>query len=287
MRKYDDKKMRSGQPLNYNASQQRKYQAAIQALIIKMTNETRQEIQKLFSSATANEFFDQQEESAALDASITSQAKKLMNKLSEKFYLLFSQKAKSIAETMVNGAKKTSESTLKNSLSQLTAGLSLNTGVVPEGMEDIANAAIQENVFLIKSIPSQYFTSIQGDVMRSITSGAGIADLIPAISKYKMITMRRAKMIAYDQTRKAYNSINKQRLQALGVKQFKWVHSGGGREQRKSHISMSGNIYSFDNLPQINKDNPKSPPEYGIPGQAPNCRCTMNPVIDFDTINQQ
>ena len=271
-----------GKPLFYNASQQARYQRALQQLVAQMTKETVEQIKRLFHGDTADDFFDQQAEAAALDASITAQAKKLMNKLTLKFQQLFNSKAQGLAETMVEGAKKTSQSTLGSSLKQLSGGLSLKTGIVPKGMEDVANASVQENVALIKSIPSQYLTNVQGSVMRSITTGAGIADLLPAISKHGAVTMRRARFIALDQTRKAYNSINKQRLQAVGVKKFKWLHSGGGREPRKSHLAMDGNIYSFDDLPQINKDNPGQPAEYGIPGQAPGCRCTMNPVISFD-----
>lgn len=271
-----------GSPLLYNASSQARYQKVLQTLVKEMAEETVKQVKRLFHGEIADDFFDQQAEAAALDASITSTAKKLMNKLTLKFQQLFNSKAQGLAETMVDGAKRTSESNLKTSLKQLSGGLSLKTGIVPAGMEDVANASIQENVQLIKSIPQQYLTQVQGSVMRSITTGAGVADLIPAISKHGAVTMRRAKLIAFDQTRKAYNSINKQRLQAVGVKKFKWLHSGGGREPRKSHIAMDGNIYSFDDLPQINKDNPGQAAEYGIPGQAPNCRCTMNPVISFD-----
>ena len=272
-----------GKPLLYNASQQAKYQKSIQNLVKQMTKETMEQTQKLFHGEIADDYFEQQAQAAALDASITNAAKKLMNKLTAKFQQLFNSKAEGLAITMVNGAKKTSETNLHSSLKQLSGGLSLKTGIVPKGMEDVANASIQENVALIKSIPGRYLTDVQGAVMRSITTGAGLADLIPAISKYNGITMRRARFIAQDQTRKAYNSINKQRLQAIGVKQFKWLHSGGGREPRRSHLAMSGNIYSFDDLPQINKDNKGQPPEYGIPGQAPGCRCTMNPIISFDS----
>ena len=68
---------------------------------------------------------------------------------------------------------------------------------------------------LIKSIPEQYFKDVTGSVMRSITTGNGLADLVPEIKKYDGQTERRAKLLALDQTRKAYNSINKQRMQSL------------------------------------------------------------------------
>jgi len=217
-----------------------------------------------------------------MDASIASQAKILMNALLDKFQQLFNLKALPLASTMLKGAEATSKSTLHASLKKLTGGLSLKTGVVPKGMEDVSKALIAENVSLIKSIPQQYFKDVTGSVMRSITTGHGMADLLPEIKKYKGQTERRAKNLALDQTRKAYNSINKQRMQSIGVKQFEWVHSGGGQKPRESHIKIDGKTFDFENLEsqQAGYGVPKE--DQGIPGHPINCRCTMLPVINFE-----
>jgi SPP1 gp7 family putative phage head morphogenesis protein len=272
-----------GAQLNYSAAQQAKYQKAILTLVRQMSKETKGQIAKLFRSEVLKEYVAQQEQMTT-DASITSKSKKIMRVLTNKFEALFALKAKPISETMVNGASQVSKSNLHASLKKLSGGLSLKTGVIPKGMEEVSNAIVAENVALIKSIPSQYFTDITGSVMRSITTGARLSVLISEIQKYDGVTERRARNIALDQTRKAYNSINKQRMQAVGVKQFEWIHSGGGQHPRKSHIAMNGNIYSFDDLPIINKEQVGSGyegPITGIPGQAINCKCTMVPVIEF------
>lgn len=272
----------NGTALNYNASQQIKYQQAILNLVHKMAIETKKQLIRLFHGEISKDFFEQQKEASVMDASIASQARILMNALTKKFTQLFSLKADPLAQAMLNGAEQTSKSTLHSSLKQLSGGLSLKTGVVPEGMEDVAKATISENVSLIKSIPQQYFKDITGSVMRSITTGNGLADLLPDIQKYSGQTMRRAKNLALDQTRKAYNSINKQRMQAVGVKQFKWVHSGGGQYPRKSHIDISGHIFNFATLEQEQAELGVPLADRGIPGQAINCRCTMVPVIRFE-----
>ena len=273
-----------GTRLNYNAGLQQKYEQNIARLIRYMAKETKREINDLYRSQLGVDYFRHQKEVAAMDASFASQARILMNALMGKFTQLFETKSKSLAARMIEGTMKISQSSLYSSLKQLSGGLSLKTGVVPKGMEDVAKASIEENVSLIKSIPQQYFKDVTGAVMRSITTGRGIADLVPEIQKYNGQTERRGRNLALDQTRKAYNSINKQRMQAVGVKQFEWVHSGGGQVPRKSHQEMDGNIYSFDNLPIINLEQVKNghAPERGIPGQAINCRCTMVPVIKFD-----
>lgn len=291
-----------GVRLSYNASQQAKYQRALRKLVQRMVDETKKQIIKLFNGELADDYFDQQEEVASMDDkniipviasatisnSIAKKSNKLVSALTAKFQQLFNMNADPIATGMIRDTAKTSETNLHVSLKQLSGGLSIKTGVVPDGMEDVAQALINENVSLIKSIPQQYFTDISGAVMRSITTGNGLADLVPAIQRHTAQTYRRVKNIALDQTRKAYNSINKQRMQAIGVKQFEWVHSGGGQHPRRSHIRLGqppDNIYSFDDLPVINEEQVEKgyeQPIRGIPGQAINCRCTMTPVIKFD-----
>jgi len=274
-----------GKRLAYNAALQEKYRRELERLVKQMTVETKAVVTKFMNGDIADDYFAQQKEAAAMDASISSQARILMNKLKDRFDQLFGKKAKPIAEKMVEGTIKTSQSSLHASLKQLSGGLSLNTSILYEGMKQVSNALIEQNVNLITSIPEQYLKNVTGSVMRSITFGEGINELIPAIEKHGGVTKRRARNIALDQTRKAYNSLNKQRMQAIGVKRFEWVHSGGGAQPRQSHIAMSGNIYSFDNLPVINQEQVArgyESPVRGIPGQAINCRCTMVPVIEFD-----
>lgn len=271
-----------GLGLSYNASQQAKYQKALTSLVKQMAQEVNRQLERLFKGEIADDYFDQQKEAAAMDASLASHAKKLMNALTSKFQQLFNLKALDLASSMLKGAEQTSKSTLHASLKQLSGGLSLKTGVVPKGMEDVSSALVAENVSLIKSIPQQYFKDVTGSVMRSITTGRGLADLLPEIKKYQGQTERRAKNLALDQTRKAYNSINKQRMQSIGVKQFEWVHSGGGQKPRASHLKISGHIFDFENLEaqQAALGVPKE--DQGIPGYPINCRCTMLPVINFD-----
>lgn len=267
-----------GTRLNYNVSDQLKYKRELLKLTREMTSETQRRILNLFRTENSKDFFKQQRE-ATMDESVTSKSKKLLNKLMKKFEKLFSLKAKELANGMLESSLKTSQSNLKTSLKQLSGGVSLNTGVVPKGMEDVAQAIINENVSLIKSIPSEYYDKIQGAVMRSITTGNGLADLVPEIKKYSGQSDRRVSLLALDQTRKAYNTINKQRMQSIGVKKFEWIHSGGGQHPRISHMKLDGKIFSFNDLPLKGEEGFVNGQ---FPGQAINCRCTMVPVIEFE-----
>ena len=278
-----------GKPLHYNIALQQKYERQLTQLVKQMTTETKKEVLKLFQSTTGKKFFKNQAKvevikkpRATQDASLGSQARILMNALTSAYTQLFDQKSKTLAERMLNATIATSKTMLHGSLEELSGGLSLKTSVVPAGMEDVVKASIEENVSLIRSIPAQYFKDITGAVMRSITTGQGLKDLVPEIAKYEGQTKRRARNIALDQTRKAYNSINKQRMMALGVKEFIWRHSGGSQFPRESHIKISGVKFSFANLEQEQAALGVPERDRGICGEPINCKCFMQPVISFE-----
>lgn len=259
-----------GAPIHNNAAVEDRYKKELQKLVTRMTKEVEREIKKLYQSPDGKVFF-------ARDGSIASQARILMNSLTSKFNDMFGRSAQLMAEKMVGQADKASKASLANSLKDM-AGMTINTNVTSADLKDTMKSRIAENVALIKSIPQQYLDRIGGTVYRSITSGQGLADLMPQIQKYGEMTETRAKTIALDQTRKTMQGVTADRLNKIGVKQFEWVHSGGSRFPRPDHQDMNGNIYSFDNLPIIDKNTG----ERGLPGQAPNCRCIMRPVLKFD-----
>lgn len=259
-----------GESLQHNAAVAVRYVGALSSLTAQMTAQVKRDVLKLFKTDAAAAHFGQ-------DATIASQSRILLADLGSKFNALFAKKAKPLAEGMVKEASKTSTASLHSSLQKLSGGMSLKTSVVNSPLQEIYKASIAENVSLIKSIAQEYLQKVEGAVMRSITTGNGLQDLVPAIEQYEGQTHRRAKNIALDQTRKVYNSVNRGRMEALGVKKFMWHHSGGGAHPREDHIEMDGQIYRFDNLPVIDQRTG----ERGIPGQAPNCRCTMSPVFDF------
>lgn len=260
-----------GLPLHHNASIADKYHTKLDKLIQQMTDDTVKAIKKLYKTDTVKDYF-------AEDASIASQGRILMNTLSDKFNNLFAQLSDPYANQMVNNADKQSKSSLFQSLDKITGGLGIKTNVMSSDLSDVIKASVTENVNLIKSIPQQYFTNITGQVMRSVTSGRGLADLMPFIESHNGMTKRRAKTIAYDQSRKAYNSINAARMDKVGIKKFMWHHSGGGAHPRELHKAMSGHIYRLDKPPVIDERTG----ERGLPGTAVNCKCYMTPVIEFD-----
>lgn len=259
-----------GNPLSNPVIVEARYSEKLRAMINSMAFEVEKELRAFFEEPHAEEYF-------AEDASVASQARMLTNALTRKFVAMFATAAPRVADTAMNAADRASSTALHTSLQKMSGGLSLATTSLAGPLTDVLNASITENVGLIKSIAQEYLAGVQGAVMRSITTGNGLKDLIPFLEKHKGITQRRAKMIASDQTRKAFNNLNKGRMQKLGLGKFEWLHTAGSAHPRKLHISYSGRIFSFDDPPVIDENSG----ERGIPGQAINCRCRMVPVLDF------
>jgi len=258
-----------GDPLSTPTSLEMRYIQRLQRMVYAMTEQVESELGQFFRGETAREYFAQ-------DESVASQARILMNAMMGKFNQQFAEMSKTIAEQQVAAVSKASSSALHGSLQKLTGGMSLKTTTLAGDISEVATASIAENVGLIKSISQKYLSGVQGAVMRSVTTGRGLADLVPYLEKSKEITARRAKFIAQDQTRKAYSSINKARMERVGLTKGGWLHTGGSSHPRKSHQAF--NQQTFELAKGMWDPDAK---QYVWPGSLPGCRCRYFTVLEF------
>lgn len=257
-----------GRPLTYPAGVSERYQRELDRLISPMIKAYERELERIMREPDV----------ITQDASTASRARMALNALKRRFAKLFNEKAAPIADRMLGGVDKHSERDLKQSLKDLSGGITLKTEQIPAALKESLKAASVENVALIRSIPAQYHERIEGAVMRSIqVGGEGRKTLMDELRNIGGISERRARLIAQDQTRKATTASNTERAKALGIKKFKWLHSSGGAEPRKSHVNASGNVYEYANPPRIGDKG-----EPILPGYAINCRCRAVPVIEWD-----
>lgn len=213
----------------------------------------------------------------AMDASISSQSRISLNRLSKKWDQKFDRLAKRITKKMIDGNIKNSAISIENSFKNV---MEIDTSFSNEILKEVIGASAQEAANLIKLIPSKFINDVQGQVMRSITTGEGLKDLVPFLKEKYQGDIKKARNTALDQTRKAYQSINTSRLKSMGVKKFIWKHSGGGKTPRQNHVRMSGNEYSFDDPPIIGVMYGSE--VKGLPADLPNCRCFYIPIIELD-----
>jgi uncharacterized protein with gpF-like domain len=151
------------------------------------------------------------------------------------------------------------------------AGFSVKFDLTPE-TRDILHATIGENVSLIKSISSEYFTDVEGAVMRATAAGRDVGTLAAEIENTYGVTKRRAAFISRDQLNKSTANVTRARQQQLGITRAIWVHSRGGRHPRPSHVAANGRKYLIAEGCEI--DGKKI-----FPGELFNCRCVCKSIL--------
>lgn len=261
-----------GTPLHNPVSIELRYSRELRALTRLMTKETDAAVRELFKSPEAKEFFAQ-------DASIAMMARGMLNVLTNRFENMFATHAERLARRMLGAVDEQSKAALNRSFGKLADSLTIKVAEMPPALKTIYEASVSENVDLIKSIPEQYLGKVKGAVNRSITGSGGIGPLITEIKKYDGMTDRRAKNIALDQTRKAYQSANVERTKAAGIKKGIWVHTGGTKEPRPLHRGYNGKEFNLAEGAPVGDNGKKVQP-----GEEVNCRCTFIPVVNFEDL---
>lgn len=203
------------------------------------------------------------------DASPAAEAQKELARLMREWGAKYNEEAETIAEWFVSTANTSTTSSLFSSV----------RGVVPtvkpqmtRRTQNILTAMTQENVGLIKSIPSKYFEQIQGSVMRSMSSGRDLATLKKEIVAIGESTDSRADLIARDQANKATSVINRARQKDLGITKAVWMHMRGGKHPRESHVAADSEEFDLSKGMLIDG-------EWIQPGEEINCGCVAAPII--------
>lgn len=214
--------------------------------------------------------------------------------LGKKWQERFDEYAKHNAPKIVNQVAKMSDLQIKEILKDWFAEkrFMLFGQSIPVSMRQVMKACIQDNVNYITTLPQQYSNRVAGSVYRAISGGGTFKDLRNELFKYGNMTYRRAKLVASDQTHKAFVSIAAKRMETLGIKKYEWIHTHTGKTQRPYHMrrwdgvsgkkdgnpnGLNGFIFDMEHLPVIDKRTM----ERGLPGRLPFCHCRLAPVIEI------
>ena len=265
-----------GAALNFPVGVEIRYTREVNRILNAVMRATQAGVLKVFATPAAEEYY-------AEDASFTSIANQKLDALFERLSARTQVEANRIARGMVSDTNKRSRSSMAGSLKELSGGVTLNPSNLGGAIPEILQSSIAANVDLIVTISESYLSKVSDAVYRSIQSGRGLEDLIPFMRKQKGITKRHGRNVALDQTRKAFNSLNKARMENVGLSKFEWLHSGGGQRPRELHITpfpagLNHGIFDIHDPPIIDEKTG----ERGLPAQAINCKCRMIPVLVFD-----
>lgn len=157
----------------------------------------------------------------------------------------------------------------------------LNTRAYSEVAETIKQTTITNNVELIKSIHQQYHREVSQALYDSIINGKPTKSIVELLKQAGAKTKRRARLIARDQVHKIHETLHLQELKQVGITKAKWIHLGGGKTDRKTHVTrapegLNGGIFDISKGiydPAVNK--------YIKPAELPFCRCTAVAIVEI------
>lgn len=228
---------------------------------------------------------------------LTTEIEQRLKKLGKKWEAKFAEAAESLSPRIVKRMLKATDTQLKQALVRFYSRerLELIGNVVPTPLRQVMKAHISENASLIKSIQSKYHEQVEGSVWRSITGRGSIKTLSEEILSYGAKTENRANLIALDQTRKMYSTMNLERFKQVGVKKVQWLHTHGGKTVRPYHFrkwdgksglndghpnGLNGFIFDLDKPPVIQEATKTQPEIRGYPAELPFCTCTWAAVFE-------
>lgn len=183
---------------------------------------------------------------------------------------MFADHAPDLASAFISKVDRHAANATKQAATALT-GLSVS---VKDTLltNTVMQATVRENVSLIKSIQSEYATDVEGIVMRSVAAGRDLQYLTDEIEQRYGVTRNRAKFIANDQNNKATAQMARARQLSLGCTKGRWLHTGGGKNPRHSHVEAHGKVFDLRKGLKIDG-------EYIFTGEKPNCGCVTAPII--------
>lgn len=263
-------KQKTARAVHPNAGVQAKYRRQLDDLIAEMSNSFEYWLSAAYK---ANPPRMEIAAEIAEDALPSRELSKKVRQLASRWIKKFDDMALKIATQFTNSGRKATDSAFQQSLKD--AGWAVQFQVTPV-MRDAMNATIAENVSLIKSIPRQYSMEVEGIVMRGFTRGRDLKEISDELQSRYGVTKRRAALIARDQSNKLTATVTQARRVELGLFKAIWVHSGGGKEPRHSHVKAGQDKREFDVREGCLIDSEKI-----LPGELINCRCSSRTILPF------
>ena len=215
-----------------------------------------------------------------------------LNRLAARFTgTAYANQAYRLAQSTLSMAEADSTAAFVSSVNR-AVGVDMGRLMSSEGMQAYMDAAVAENVALIKSISSDYFSKIEQAVMGGMRAGESTTVIARRIQEETGSTYKRAKLIARDQLAKANSDITRKRQQQAGIARFRWSTSKDERvsgnpagkypnakvkcyQIARQDIGFGPGVYLIDKGAKYAGETAL------FPGRAHiNCRCTLTPLIE-------
>lgn len=157
------------------------------------------------------------------------------------------------------------------SSAKVATGVDLSTIITAEGVSETLAAVYERNLSLIKNIADETRGKIGDIVFRNFQQRTPRREVAKQIAEATGLARDRALRIASDQSTKLSATLDQERQEELGIKKFRWIHSGKVHF-RPEHKARDGKIFSWSKN-NLNGD---------LPGVAINCGCKAQAHIDLE-----
>lgn len=128
-----------------------------------------------------------------------------------------------------------------------------------------------ENTHLVLSLRDEFADKLQTDIYNAITKGGGAGAVRDALVKRAGMTLRRADLIANDQTGTIIGQLNSYRHKKAGASRYIW-QSQEDERVRPKHQALDRTVQKYDD--------PDGGDDGEMPGEPIRCRCVADPVFD-------
>lgn len=147
----------------------------------------------------------------------------------------------------------------------------------------IMSNAVKNNFDMIKSIPREALKVMEHDYTSTLIEEVAKGKLTRGSFRreLEMHGAKNAKLIARTESAKLQTVILETRSTELGSVAYIWKASNDART-RQSHKDMDGVVVFWRPAPQ----KPLRDKMRGNAGEFPNCRCSPQPIVDFDDLTK-
>jgi hypothetical protein len=155
-------------------------------------------------------------------------------------------------------------------------GVSLDTVLTAQPVQETLEAWIQRNVALAKNISDQAQARIADAVFRGYEARLPAREVAKAIREAAGLGRKRALRIAADQSSKLSAALDTERQAEAGIAWFRWRHSGK-LHPRAWHKARDGRVYALKSGKA--RDGDETIPRDDRPGMQPWCGCRAQAYI--------
>lgn len=174
------------------------------------------------------------------------------------------QAEKMIAEVSNRDAKAWAETA-----TQMAGALRRELQNAPTGA--MLQGFLNEQVALIKSLPTEAAQRVHHLTMEGLTSSARAGEIATEIMRSGEVTKSRANLIARTEVARTASGLTMARAQHVGSDGYIWRTSEDS-DVRASHKKMAGKFVKWNDPPTLDGMT-------GHAGMFPNCRCYPEPVL--------